>query len=458
MNSFNKLDKIFIALTIVFGGLILFFPVHYLLAAFLGIAALAFLFLNPVYCYYTMIVLSTYIAPFATSSQQMPFNQTDILIAICFLSVFCRSVFFNQQLNLKTRLDKWFVFLLIIYFLAGITSLSHRGYQGFLNFAETITVFYLTVYFLRTKEIKLVNLIKVIFFIGIFQALYGILQSLTGSFGANFQSDRGYLGYLGLGSTLVWHGRGTFAHFNSLGPFLNCIFLFFLPINHFIVKNKTKGYIVLLILLFGIITTYSRGSLIALIAGSAFFAFQLQKNKFMFALKSTPFLLIILGFASFLKNTSYVSTLSERGDVWGIVYTAVTSNIKNLLLGTGLKSYGDAVWMYLPGNVPQSEYDNYFAHNFFLSNIVEIGILGLIVILAYLIHIFLTAYKQAKITDKFTKCFNISVSLIIFSIFFEGMFDHAFNMFVFQIWLYLFLGIMYYKNTSVSKEKTECAN
>lgn len=453
MNQFNKLDKIFIFLAIISGSLILLFPVQNLLLVFSGLIFFIFLLLKPKYCFYLMLALSTYVFPFETATRQLPFNQTDILIALCFVSILSRIILSDQHINLKTRLDKWIIFLLIVYFLAGITSISHRGYQGFLKFGETIAVFYLTVYFVRSKEITISNLVKFMLFVGIFQALYGVLQSSTGSFGANFHSNRGYLGYLGLGSTLVWHARGTFIHFNHFGPFLSTLFLFFLPIKHFIVKNKIKGNIILLILLFGVIVSYSRGSLMGLILGFVFFLYQTKKSKIKFFSIAIPLLLIIFCMANFLKETSYVSTISARDDIWALVFAAITSSTKNLLFGTGLKSYTDAVWVYMPGNILPSAFNDFQAHNFILYYVVEMGIIGATIIILFLINNLVIAYNNVKNGNKLTKALSSSVSIIIVSFFLEGMFDTAFNNFVTQIWLYLILGIIYAKITMTSKNK-----
>lgn len=445
IREFGKLDKILLALVAVGGGAMLFFPVQQLLIGLVGLIVLIYLLLNPKHCFYLMLILSTCISAFATESQQMPFNQTDILIAICFFSTLCRFIFIdNAKVNLRTKIDVWLIVLLLLYFFSGMTSISHRGYQGFLKMGEVIAVFYMTVYFLRTKIIKLSELIKVVLFIGVFQAILGMFQSITG-IGATFRDNRGYLGYLGIGSSMVWHGQGTFGHFNSLGPFLSTLFLFYLPINYFLVKNKKRGYIVLSILFFGLITTYSRGSLMALIAGSVFFLYQIQKDKKKFLLKLTPLVLFIFTVWRFLKNTSYVSTIAPRNDMWALALNSITSSTKNLLFGSGLKSYEEAVFPYLPGNIPLSSFGDFYAHNFFLSYTVELGLFGLSIIVAFLLNILFMTYKKFKSGCKLSKSLSLSVSLIIFAIFLEGMFDHAFNMFVFQVWLYLFFGILYSK-------------
>lgn len=444
IKQFSNLEKVLLIIATVIGGLMLLIPVEYLFLAIIGIIFIIYLLLNPKICFYTVIIASTFVYKLPLDTP-VPFSHSDILITICFLGTFLRFMFVDKfKVNLRTKIDNWLIALLILYFFAGITSASHSGYQGFLRFGEALAVFYMTVYFIRTKTITISKLIKFILIVGLLQASIGIFQSITG-IGSNYRDNRGYLGYLGLGSSLVWHGMGTMQHFNSLGPFLCIVFLFFLPINYFIVKNKRNGYIILATLFFGIITTYSRGSLIGLIAGILFFTYQIQKNKILFLLKSIPLITIPLVAWEFLKNTSYISTISPRNEQWGLAINAITQNTKTLLFGNGLRSYEEVTWQYLPGNVLPSEYTNYAAHNFFLFNAVEVGYLGLGVILSFILYILISAYNQFQNGNKLVKYLSLSISLIIFSIFFEGMFDYAFNLFVFQIWLYLFFGILYSK-------------
>jgi len=438
------MNKTLIALAILGGSLVLFFPMHYILIAVVALAAFIFLLAKPKICYYLVLIFSTYVPAFSTASQRMPFNQTDVLIAICFLGVLLRIMFVHRfKIDLRTKIDHWLIILLILYFFSGMTSLSHRGYQGFLQFGEVIAFFYMTVYFLRTKEVKLSTLIKVVLFAGLFQALYGILQSVTGSLGANFQSSRGYLGYLGIGSSFVWHGRGTFWHFNSLGPFLAVIFLFYLPIHHFIVKNKKIGWIILAILFFGVVTTYSRGSLLALAAGILYFMYQTQESKVSFLLKVIPLSLCAVMGWIFLKSGSYATTLSYRYEMWNIAIATFTTSPKTVLLGGGLKSYLDAALPYIPTNIPLSSINNYLAHSFYLYNMVEIGLIGTSALLLFFINNIINGFKNLASRDKVLVALGIGVVSIIILVLVNGIFDMPFNRFVFQLWLFFVLGIMY---------------
>jgi len=442
MTKFSSLEKIFLALTMVGGSLILFFPIQYLLIALIGLIALVFLFIKPKYCFYLVIALSTYMSTLSTESQQMPFNQTDILITICFVSCLFKFVILNEykKINLSTKIDKWIVALLILYFVSGVTSVSHRGYQGFLRFGEVAALFYTTVYFVRTKQVSISKIIKIMLIIGIFQSVLSIFQSITG-IGANFQDNRGYLGYLGIGSSLVWHGQGTTEHFNCLGAFLSSLLLFFIPIYNSIVKNKKAGNLIITILLAGIITTYSRNALICLLVGILFFYFYKTKNRIKFAASIAAILLLIFEVYNFLKNTSYISTISPRNDVWEYSMDVVTSSAHNLFFGTGLKSFSEVISVYMANS-----YKFLHAHNLYLSTLLEMGVIGLTLSVSFLIYNFINAYTNINLSNKFLRVINFSICIYIISIFVLGIFDNTFQYFYTQVWLYIILGILYAKN------------
>lgn len=439
IKKFSNLEKILLGIVTAIGGLMLFIPVQYLILAIIGIIFFIYLLLNPKVCFYFFIAASTWVYGLPVNNQ-VPFDHADILITICFISTFLRFMFVDKfKVNMRTKLDNWLILLLILYFFAGMTSLSHRGYQGFLRFGEAIAVFYMTVYFIRTKVITISKLIKFILVVGLLQASIGIFQSITG-IGSDFRDNRGYLGYLGLGSSLVWHGIGTMKHFNCLGAFLSSILLFFIPIYHFIIKNKKKGKIILFILMAGIITTYSRNALICVTFGTLFFYYFKTQNKVKFSFILSIVSTFIVAAYNFLKNTSYLATLSPRNDVWDYCWDVITSSTHNFLLGTGLKSFEEAISIYMSNAFVYSH-----AHNLYISMFLETGIIGLMLILTFLTINILYAYKNINIKNKFLKVLNYSIFLYLISILLLGFFDNTFEYFYTQIWLYLILGILYSK-------------
>lgn len=445
IKKFSNLEIILLIMATLLGGLMLFIPMEYLIIGLIGIIAFIYLLLNPKICFYIVIAASTYVYALPLTNQ-VPFDHTDILITTCFIGTFLRYMFVDKfKVNIRTKLDYWLILLLILYFFTGITSISHRGYQAFLRLGEAIAVFYMTVYFIRTKMITISKLIKLIISITLIQASIGIFQSITG-IGATFQDNRGFLGYLGLGSSLVWHGMGTMQHFNCLGAFLSSILLFFLPIYHFIVKNKRKGKIILFILLAGIITTYSRNALICITIGSLLFYYYKTQNKVKFSVILGLISTFIITAHNFLKNTSYISTISPRNEVWEYCWDVITSSPHNFLLGTGLKSFEEAISTYM-----SNSFVYLHAHNLYIAMFLETGIIGLLLILAFLGANIIYAYKNINVKHKFLKVLNFSIFLYLISLPLLGFFDDTFEYFYTQIWLYLILGIFYSKYTLKEK-------
>lgn len=446
IKNLSNIEKTLLGLAAIGGSLILFFPIQNLFIGLLIIIGLVYLILNPKICFYIVIAASTWVYGLPLD-EGVPFNHTDILITICFLGTFLRFMFVDKfKVNIRTKIDGWTAALLILYFFAGFTSASHRGYQAFLRFGEAIALFYMMVYFIRTKAMTISKIVKFILFIALLQASIGIFQSVTG-IGATFQDNRGYLGYLGIGSSLVWHGEGSMQHFNCLGAFLSSLFLFFIPIYHFIVKNKRKGKMILLILLAGIITTYSRNALICITLGSLIFYYYKTENKVKFSVILGIISTFIIAVYNFLKNTSYIATLSPRNNVWEYCWAVITSSPHNFLLGTGLKSFEEVVSIYMANT-----YSVLHAHNLYISLFLETGLIGLLLVLAFLTVNISYAYKNINIKTKFLKILNFSIFLYLVSFPLLGFFDDTFEYFYTQTWLYLVLGILYAKNKIIYKK------
>lgn len=450
MNSYSeslKLNTALIAVAAAVGVLIMFMPVWYVLAAVLGLALVAFFAAKPHYCYYAMI----FTIPFTERIRALPvsFSVNDSLIFLCAISVLINLIFKGEKASFKTGLDKWIIALLALYFLAGITSINSSGILTSLKFLEAIIAFYLTIYFIRTKKVKVSNIIRVLIITGLFQALLGTLQSYTGSFGAFFKSDRNILGYFGIGSTSVWHGIGTMGHFNELGNFLVAILLFFIPIYHFHVRNKKAGKSIISILVIGIITTYSRGSLLGLFFSGAYFLSQIVKDKLKFSAILGAISLLTASIYTILNASSYVSTLTPRDPIWNCVMASITSCARFTWFGAGLNSYWDAVSPYIPGNVIQEDHRLWYAHNFYLLSVQEMGIIGAVILFSFITSMFVMTLKNFKKLKKLPKTINLSVSLCVFSIYFVSLFDHAYSLTFFKILLFLMLGIIYAGNTKL---------
>ncbi|MCE3236516.1 MAG: O-Antigen ligase [Vampirovibrio sp.] len=436
---------IFLLVSALLGLGLMIVPVYWLIAIIIGVIVLTYLALNPDKAF----LLTIFTIPFVDRVRVLPisFSLNELILLFTFLVCVAHMILRSQKISFKTGLDGWIGVLTITFFLAGFFSESDTGLLGFFKVFEAFIVYYMTVYLLRTKQITRATILKAILFTAVFQAALGIFQSFTG-IGSNFQSSRGYLGYLGLGSNRVWHGRGTTWHFNSLGNYLVTNVAVFLPLYLFSVKDKKRALIYAGILLFGIITTYSRGSLLGLAATVIYFLAVSQKTLKRALFFVAAFILCcIVPAVTTLGNTSYVETLSynERLFIWQVPIAAITSSAKALWLGSGLNSYAVVAWPYIPAWVPESQFSNWFAHNFYLLTILEMGVIGASVLFIFMIYICVDTWVKFKRYHGYMSAYSLALSSCMIAIFFVSIFDHTFGSPHYKVFIFLLLALLYTK-------------
>lgn len=440
-------------ITSIFLGISVFYLPPYLMMAAIAVGILiVYLLLNPDKAFY----LSIFTIPFIDRVRVLPvsFSLNEVLILFTLIVCVAHALIREQRFSLRTELDPWIAVLTIVYFLAGFFSEGDTGLLGSFKVFEAFFFYYLTVYLLRTKQVTRSKILKVVLFTALFQASLGIFQSVT-SIGADFQSNRGYLGYLGLGSNHVWHGRGTTWHFNTLGNYLATNFALFLPLFFFAVKDRVKALPWAAILLLGIITTYSRGSILGITAGAIYFLAVSQKTWQRSLIFVGAFILFVLFPAAYtLGNSSYVETVSysERLTIWQVPIAAITSSAKAFWLGSGLNSYAFVAWPFIPAHVPQTQYMNWFAHNFYLLTVIEVGVIGAAILFGFLIFICLAALRKFKTSHGFFSAYGLAISSCIITVFFVSIFDHTFASPHFKVFIFLLLGLLYVKRRPVSQK------
>lgn len=429
-------------------------PVWWVMAAIVVLAAMAWLAMNPDKLFYLLI----FTIPFTERARVLPisFSLNELIIFYCAFVCFLHMVLRHKWVSLRTSLDGWIVLLVGMFFLAGFFSESDTGMLGFFKIAESFLVYYMAVYLVRARLITRSWGIKLVVITAISQALLGILQSFTGSFGADFESNRGYLGYLGLGSSHVWHGRGTTWHFNALGNFLATIMVFLIPMYIYIVKDRKKWALILGGIIFaGIITTYSRGSLLGIAAGMTFFLAAIQPSLKRALLFVGAFVAIfILPSVLVLGNTTYVETVSfnDRLLIWQVPLAAITSSDKALWFGSGLNSYSVVAWPYMPAWVPPDQFRNWFAHNYYLLATLEMGLVGAAIFFGFLGYTWFNAWQKFKSGHGLTRVYSLSLSAALITVFFVNIFDHSLSTPYFKVFIFLLLGLLYVKRAPVRKE------
>lgn len=431
----NLINKIIVILAILAGGLILFIPIHKLLLLFVIFLILLFFMLNPIICFYLMI----FTIPYVERLRILPisFSANDICILLCLVSVCLQILASGKIPNLRTKIDKWIFLLVMLFVISGITSISDTGLLASFKFLEAIIIFYLTVYFIRTKQLKIASVIKILIFTALWQGFYGLFQSFTG-IGTPFQNPRGLLGYIGIGSKMVKQACGTMGHFNAFGVFMLTIFLFVFPFAKNIFKNKNYRTFVMVVLFLGLYFSYSRNCLIGLFFCSLYYLFITLKNKGSFlccTILMSGFIRILY---KFLSNTDYINTISSRSDIRKAVIASIVSSPRNLWFGAGLNSYEQSVYAYLPQNNVL-----WFAHNFYLAIAQEMGIVGFVIFFAFLIYVLKDTYKNLVHGYGMRRALNFGATLCVFSIFAIGFFDHAYSSTYAKVLLFTLLGLVY---------------
>ncbi|WP_373531301.1 O-antigen ligase family protein [Vampirovibrio sp.] len=438
---------IFLLISTVLGLMSLVIPVYVIAGLLVGAIVLSYLALNPAKTFY----LAIFTIPFTERIRVLPvsFSLNELIIFYTLVVCVAHAVMKGHKVSIRTALDPWIAVLSVLFFLAGFFSISDTGLLGFFKIIEAFIVYYLAIYLLRSQQITRAAVLKTLVATAVFQALLGTFQSVTG-IGAEFQSNRGYLGYLGLGSNVVWHGKGTTFHFNTLGNFLVINLLIFVPLLFRHIKRKKRAFLWFGIILLGVVTTYSRGTLLGLIAGTIFYLAVSQPNLKRALLMVGAFILCaIVPLALTLFNSSYVETVSyeERLMVWQVPMAAINSSAKAFWFGSGLNSYALAAWPHIPASVPMSQYHNWFAHNFYLLTVVEAGIVGAAILFCFLVYTWLNSWMRYARTHGGQRTYAILVSVAMVGVFFVSIFDHTFASPHYKVFIFVLLSLLYVKNT-----------
>ncbi len=439
--NFSNIEIFILSVALSIGVMCLFIPAHYLLILFVSGLVAALLVAKPEIPYY-LLILSLPIAFFRFSTGGLNIGFLDIFIFISLVSIFLHSIIFNKFVSLKTTADKYVIVLSVLFLFAGLTSISSTGILGAMKFIEAVIVYYLTVYLLRLKYIKISDILKLFIVSACFQAAVGIFQSATG-LGTFYRTNRGYLGLLGLGSTSVWHGQGSFIHFNGFGNYLVSMFLLLCPFLHYVLKNKKIALAIALLLFSGVIISYSRGSLLGLIVAMTFFMHEITSNKMKFWISAVTGFLFIGAFAVYVSGTSYINTLNPRDNIWDVVFAIIFDGPRSTLIGSGLNSYWDAIALYIPANVTFERISGWYAHSSYLLAMQEMGLIGLFIYYGIIGCFMFSLYRDYRITNGYLKLLSLSILMFLIGMLIMGIFDHSFASTNFRTLIFVIFALYY---------------
>lgn len=311
------------------------------------------------------------------------------------IGVFLFFAFNKPQIKSKQSFQ-WLILIFILSSLLSIFFAQEKtlAYLGFLKIMEA----FLVGFFVFASNYPFKNLVRILFFVGLFQGLVGVFQFFIGSdIGLHFLGEQP-LNILQAGSPKITIGEqvylraeGTFLHPNILACFL--LVSFFLA-----GRVKTFEKNLRWLLLFPLVLTFSRTAFLALIVG----LFLEHKNirKLLIALAFIAGLAMIVPEVReiLFSRLNLGDSLTERWDLCKISLMMLFSfpagvGINNFLLNMPAMQ----TWLYQP------------VHNIFLLAANEAGIFAGII----LIVIFILAFIKNK-----------ELRSVIMVLFIFGLFDH----------------------------------
>lgn len=450
--QFNNLEKFLLAVVFLAGGSLLFFPVQYMFFALIILIIIGFLLFNVRVCFYLVI----FTLPFTERISVLPitFSVNDILIFICITSVLLNILIKNNKVSVKTSIDKWNIVLTTLYIVSGVTSISNTGILATFKFLEAMIMFYITVYLIRSKQVSISGIIKTFLFTGLYQAITGILQSTTGQFGAAFQSQRGYLGYLGIGSKTVWHAWGTFGGNGMLPEFLIIVLLLIIPFYKHLKLIKRHKFL-LFIFLLGIYMGYSKESILTLIVCLLIY-YNLTSQNPKQAIIRTSVISAIFGIIGFiLANTSYMDTVNDtiegRLEIWQYPLVALSNNHWYIWFGSGLNSYWELIDPLLPPYLFQAAHFSMLAHNYYLLTVQEFGIVGAGLLFLFFIYTAKKFWENTKKYKGYYRGLNIAGIMFISTIFTTSFFGQLYYLTFAKVMIYIFLGLIIAKENCFNR-------
>ena len=249
-------------------------------------------------------------------------------------------------------------------------------------------------------------------FLGISQSFFGfpMFENITMSV---YESNRNYLAYIFPSlSQIVRQGTGTYDHFNGLASYLALA----VPISYGIWKTKpTKlKYIILAIITFGLITTYSRGSLIGSILGIYFILFIKAKKKSVFIIVTAiiAVMLVILLSTAIMSYYQSTQNFSIREYTWIFTIQEAMNQPIKLIYGFG-PFYFHEKFLGMAGTITN-------LHSGQLQIFLEEGAIGFLLFML----LFINAIKRAFRYKNNIAIVSITGGLIAF--FVSQLFDNAY--------------------------------
>lgn len=346
--------------------------------------------------------------------------------------------------------DKIFLSLILInasmYFSTIIASNKKVAFTNSIRFSLYLFIFYLISYTIDNKKniAIITNTFLTIATLSSLVSIYQIVKLI--SIGEKLNDTNRVSSFL--------------ENSNNLGAYSLLAFFLVLMLIINSKKKSTKLFYALcsMLLLINIIFSQSRNALIGLIIGVLIIAILYDKRFIISSFIFTVFLIIIPQSRARIFQIFDLSQNSSRFKIWETTKLMIKDNS---LFGIGYENFQYQYPIYVnkdPNSLLVSE--NYIAlhpHNIFLKFQVELGILGSIFLVIFLVFTIYAIMKLIKRCDnKYISNISIGILTGFISINFMNLIDNFYSAPKVLISMLLLLGIAnYYINTILKKNKKQ---
>ena len=334
-------------------------------------------------------------------------------IFVTFYVVFL--VMSSPKIKMDNCLYYWVWFLFILFITWPVSFLIEN--YGYLTYPFLAISIYIILKFYSTKEDYYFYL-KIFLIFALVQALLGISQSFFGFpifqnvSEAIFESNRNYLAFIFPSiSSIVRSGEGTFEQFNGLASYLALA----LPIAYGLwkVRHTKKARWLMIFIALGLITTYSRGSLIGAILGLYFVIYITSpKKKLIFWVSVLGIITLFILSSAIIAYYRATQNFSVREYTWIFTAEVALEQPVKLIYGYGPFYFRDK-FLGLYGTVSN-------LHSGQLQIFLDLGAVGFILFISLFV-------RTLKIAKKFKD--NLSIVAIVgglVAFFISQLFDNAF--------------------------------
>lgn len=330
---------------------------------------------------------------------------------------------------------------LLMYLSVFISTDKKVTFTNSIRFSMYVFVFYLISY--KIKSIKQMStILKCFIFTSFLSGVYSLIQI-------------GYIFYLGYTIDPSIRIPSFLENSNNLSAYsiLSIFIVLSLLINSKNKKSKAFYTSLLILLLINIIFSQSRSALLAIVFGFLIFLILWNKRFLIFSLIIPTILFVIPQSRVRFIQIFDSSQNSSRLNIWEITKLIIKDNP---ILGIGYENFSNVYSKYVQNNLSYSIGEGYVAfhpHNIFLKFQVELGIIGTLIFILFLISIILTLHKlfKANIMNIENKILFVGFSTSFISFILMNLIDCYLSAPKIMITFFILLGILNYFNNKIKQ-------